>query len=335
MGIKTIISHINTVRELAFQLEMRVNTLVYYSINDQSRFYSQFDINKKTGGTRTISAPNKSLKEIQRRIYKLLVQLYAPSEAAFGGVRKRHIRSNALRHKDSLWILRIDLEDFYGTITRNRVFGLLRKLGFETLPAAILSNLTTLNGVLPQGAPTSPVLANMVCRKLDTEMTKYAQRYGLRYTRYFDDLVFSAPVRSRTTFPPESRQVRPEGIPRLDPYGFRRIVEQQGFKLNENKTRFKRRRIAQYVTGVKINENPNVSRPYIRNVRAILHDWEVNGYKKAQERFEQVTGSTSPLKQVIRGRIEHIGFVRSSENPKEDEIYLKLRLRLAGLKTTT
>ncbi|HRI49093.1 MAG TPA: reverse transcriptase family protein [Pseudomonadota bacterium] len=164
--------------------------------------YVEFTIPKASGEPRRITAPRPRLKKLQRKILDELLVKCAPHEAAHGFVRGRSVVSNARPHAGAALVIKMDLRDFFPTIHFRRVAGLFQYYGYETEVAAALASLCTHRpqlpggrplwpGVLPQGAPTSPALANILCRRLDSRLGGLARRAGATYTRYADDLTFS------------------------------------------------------------------------------------------------------------------------------------------------
>jgi retron-type reverse transcriptase len=217
--------------------------------------YHTFQIAKRDGQAREIHAPCKSLKHIQRRILRRLVEPHDRHEAVHGFRRRRGIASNAAPHVGREMVLSLDLANFFPTVSAKRVYGLWRALKWPQNLASMLTRLVTWQGVLPQGAPSSPALANLVARRLDCRLAGLARHRGLNYTRYADDLTFSgqaAPVRA--AFPLIAR-----------------IVEEEGFHLNKKKVRFMRRGRRQTVTGLVVNDQVSAPRDYRRTVRATLH----------------------------------------------------------------
>jgi retron-type reverse transcriptase len=176
-------------------------------------------------------------------------------QAAHGFRRQRSILTNARFHVGQPLVVRLDIKDFFPTITWPRVFGLFRGLGHDRPTAGMLANLCTHQGVLPQGAPTSPAISNLVCLRLDARLLALACKAGGRYTRYADDMTFSGPLEIKGILPT-----------------VRKIVAEEGFQVASEKTRLARRCRQQLVTGLVVNERPNVPRRRRRLIRAIVHN---------------------------------------------------------------
>jgi retron-type reverse transcriptase len=248
--------------------------------------YASFTIAKRDGAVRQILAPCRSLKHIQRRILYRVLEPLDKHDAAHGFRRRRSILTNAAVHAGKELVLSVDLADFFPSISSKRVYGLLRALKWPQGLASVLTRLTTWQGTLPQGAPTSPALANLIARRLDRRLEGLARKRGLAYTRYADDLTFSGAAQ-------QARQAFPM---------IKRIVEEEGFKLSEGKTRFMRRGRRQTVTGLVVNDQAGVPRRYRRQIRAALHNIQTGrlSFSSPAER--------SAVLQQLQG---HVNFIRS------------------------
>jgi RNA-directed DNA polymerase len=172
--------------------------------------------------------------------------------------------------------------------------------------------------VLPQGAPTSPIITNMVCQKLDFLLTGVAKRFGLTYSRYADDITFSS---MHNVYQPESAFIKE----------LHRIIAEQKFHVKESKTRLQKRGFRQEVTGLIVNENINVPQRYIKQLRMWLYHWERYGYDRAEGFFLQqyyadkghVKSEKPSMASVIAGKLDYLRMVKGAEN----ELYLKLKSR--------
>lgn len=232
--------------------------------------------------------------------------------------------TSAREHVRKRWVLSLDLKDFFPSITSARVYGLLRS-PFADLPDgvnAIATRLCTLDGALPIGAPTSPIISNAVCYQLDGHLMRFAKQHRLRYTRYADDITFSG---YQPTFPTAAAVKRPDGATVGDE--LEEIIRANGFAVNPAKVHLAEARESQRVTGLTVNKKTNVDRRFIRNLRAMMHNIEVQGWRSNQQRYiASLAGSRRPgeaapdIKDAIRGRIEYVGMVRGHE----DRIYRDL-----------
>ncbi len=237
--------------------------------------YVEFEIPKAKGGTRRIAAPRTPLRKIQRKILDEILAKVPLHEACHGFVPGRSTVTNAKPHVGAAIVIKLDLKDFFPTVHYRRVKGLFEHLGYGADVAATLAGLTTYRpkladgtvvwpGMLPQGAPTSPAIANLTCRRLDHRLTKLAAKYGAVYTRYADDLTFSfAQV-------PEIR------IGRFL-WWVDAICQQEGFTERDDKRRILRAKHQQRVTGLVVNQRVNVPRKDRRRFRAILHNCAKHG----------------------------------------------------------
>ncbi len=241
--------------------------------------YKRFTIPKKTGGERTISAPMPRLKYVQSEILIRILQKVKVHEAAHGFVSQKSIVSNALPHLQSEVVINMDLKDFFPTITYDRVKGVFRSLGYSQQVATILAlicseqtvEMVELDGEswfvadgerrLPQGAPTSPMITNILCRHLDKRLAGLANKLGFRYTRYADDLTFSATHEGAKNVNLLLKTVR-------------EIVTSEGLVIHPDKTKVMRKGSRQEVTGITVNQKPTVCSKRLKQFRAFLHQIE-------------------------------------------------------------
>ena len=243
--------------------------------------YVDFEIPKASGGTRVISAPRAPLRAIQRQI---LAQILAPipaHDAAHGFVVGRSTVTNAAPHVGARLLLQTDVRDFFPTIHYWRVRGLFFSLGYGEEVSGALAALCTRRpvvdpegerrvvwpGLLPQGAPTSPAISNLVCRRLDARLTGLAAKLGARYTRYADDLSFSLH---------DEATVASLDIGRTF-WWIDQILQQEGFAEHPGKRRILRPHRRQQVTGVVVNDKLSVPRDARRAFRATLHNCRQHG----------------------------------------------------------
>lgn len=241
--------------------------------------YHRYDIPKKTGGARHISAPKKKLARAQRWVLTNILDKLAPSAHAHGFARGRSVVTNARPHVKRAAVVNLDLKDFFPTVTFRRTKGLFGKMGYSEHVATVLALLCTEpprilveldekrthvalgERVLPQGACTSPAITNLLCRRLDLRLAGLADKAGLAFTRYADDLTFSGDVDAAGTL-----------LGRV-----RAVVEAEGFTVHPDKTRVMRRGRRQEVTGVVVNTKPSIARDEWRQLRAILHNCAKHG----------------------------------------------------------
>ena len=242
--------------------------------------YRAFTIPKKSGGERTISAPTPPLRLLQSNLATLLAQCYEEinasaqiSRTVCHGFRPKHsILTNARAHRNKRYVLNLDLEDFFGSINFGRVRGFFihdRHFSLDPAVATIIAQIACHDNALPQGAPTSPIVSNLIGQILDTRLTRLAKRHGCHYTRYVDDLTFSTRARY---FPSALCTQR---IDRKNKWelGDRLIdcIERTGFSINDSKTRMQVVGSRQEATGLIVNEKVNVRPEYYRTVRSMCH----------------------------------------------------------------
>jgi hypothetical protein len=259
----------------------RLRWLAYHRDAATRIHYTRFVIPKRGGGERAIWAPMPALKAAQHWVLHHIVERLPVHGSVHGFLPGRSTLTNAAAHSGARVVVKMDLKDFFPTVTLRRVKGVFRKAGYRKQVATLLALLctesprevVTLEGqtyyvslgprCLPQGAPTSPALTNTLCLRLDRRISGLAARLGYRYTRYADDLTFSLPADHK-------------GKPRLGALVgvVRRIVEAEGFRINPEKTRVHRRGGRQQVTGLVINGNggPRVPRALRRQLRAAAHN---------------------------------------------------------------
>jgi RNA-directed DNA polymerase len=279
----------------------------------RSRMYQQFSIAKGAGKLRLISAPDRRLNILQSKLTPLLNQLYRIRKPVHGFVPARSVKTNAEAHGQRRFVVNLDLQDFFPTITENRIRGLLQALGVNYRVSAIIARLCCLNDHLPQGAPTSPVLSNMICFRLDTDLLEIAKGARAIYTRYADDISFSSYQPPAPLFEgalPAVGRFSPEVLaPRL-----REAFLGNGFAVNPDKAHYADRNSRRIITGVKINAGLNVDRRYVRNIRAVLHSIEETGLIDAQAKYVS-KGGRGFLAAYLRGKISYIAFLKGRSDP--------------------
>jgi RNA-directed DNA polymerase len=299
-----------------------------YRLPPKARYHT-FSIRKKDGGMRVIQAPIPEILELQRRFHIILSGVAAPKHSTHGFAVGRSIITNARVHVGANILLNIDLEDFFPTIHFGRVRGrfMAKPFGCKKAVATILAQLCCHDGKLPQGAPTSPAISNLICGGLDVELQRFAAERQCRYTRYADDMTFST---KRKAFPEDMvAAVSPSVVgERLE-----EIIQRHGFRINRAKVRVQTRSQRQVVTGLKVNRFPNPSRKLFSQIRAMIHAREKFGLINAEAEFRRhvALDHRSPLRGppsflwALRGKIQFIGMVRGFSSPKFTNLARKLR----------
>lgn len=309
-----------------------------YYCNPKNAFhrYRQFKIKKKSGGFRQITAPcNRSFMFLLDCLNEVLKAVYTPSQYAMGFTEGRSVVLNASKHKGANYVFNIDLKDFFPSIEQPRVWKRLQLQPFN-FPIPVASAVAGLccmretrelsDGtkkdyyVLPQGAPTSPIITNMVCDKLDHRLGGLARRFGLNYTRYADDITFSS---MHNVFH-ENSDFRKE---------LERIITDQHFTINGKKTRLQKRGTRQEVTGIILSEKLNVSQKYVRDIRNILYIWERYGYKVAESKFlpkykeakGHVKKGNPNLDNVLDGKLMYLKMVKGEDESVYHRLYAKFQ----------
>jgi len=331
--------------------------LTYYSNpNVNFKRYKSFEIAKKNGKSRKIHAPVKGLLVIQKCLNLILNCIFQPTVFATGFVMGKSIVDNAAFHAGNYYVYNIDLKDFFHSVDQARVWKCLqlkpislslfqntedKKYNSSLEIVNIISALTCTellvtrtdrNGkeievyknVLPQGAPTSPLITNLVCQKLDYLLSATAKRFGLKYSRYADDITFSS---LHNVY-----QQNSDFLIELN-----RIIKDQGFVINEEKVRLQKDGFKQIVTGLVVNKHPNVSKSFIDNIKIDLYYWEHYGYAKATKfflrRYKRTKGSTktinADMSNVICGRLQYLKMIKGATNKTYTSLALKYQKLLA------
>lgn len=302
--------------------------LNYYRNPSHTRRYRSFKIPKKSGGERVISAPrNTTYRLLLQYVNEILKALYTPSEYAMGFTEGRSVVTNARRHLGKNYVFNTDLKDFFPSIDQARVWSRLqmKPLRLSRSIAGIIAGLCSISKkteegemrfVLPQGAPTSPILTNMVCDKLDRRLGGVARRFGLTYSRYADDITFSS---MHNVFAEDGDFMRE----------LRRVIVDQHFVINERKTRLQKRGARQEVTGLIVGSHLNVPQSYVRGIRNLLYIWRKYGEEAARARFEErymddrghLHNKCPDMISVLRGKLCYLRMVKGGE----DCVYQRLR----------
>jgi RNA-directed DNA polymerase len=283
--------------------------------------YTTFVIAKKGGGKREITAPISPIKILQRKLNKALELVYRPKNCTYGFVQGRNIISNARAHQKKRYVLNLDLMDFFPSIHFGRVQGLFMGIPYNLNQdvSTILAQICCHNGKLPQGAPTSPIISNMICAKLDSNLKQLARENQCDYSRYADDITFSS---NRSKFPSTIAKISEIGQTEIGEE-LSEIINKNGFKINSSKTRLQFRYQRQEVTGLVVNRYVNINRKYLKKLRAILYIWKKFGVESTAQNFFEKHSlkkySDSELgddlfKRVIKGKIEYVGMVKGKAN---------------------
>lgn len=311
-------------RDIARLLDIEYKDLTYLAYKMPNK-YSTFFLKKRSGGERIITVPCVRLKIVQTRLNNILQSVYEPRPAVHGFVRQQSIVTNANNHVGKKCLLNVDLKDFFPSINFGRVRGLFKAKPYN-LPdsvATLLAQICCHNNQLPQGAPTSPVIANMICAKLDGELQRLAKQCFSKYTRYADDITFST---TRVSFP--QALVFYDGDKSQCGKRLQAVIEANGFFINNEKVRLSLPCQRQEVNGLIVNRRTNIKRSVIKQVRAMLHAWRKYGYEMAAldhdqkwDKRQRAPGLPPPSYcNVVAGKINYIRMVRGEGDP----VYRKL-----------
>lgn len=303
--------------------------LCFYANTDrvptEKRYHTFCIPKKKKGEKRIISSPVLQLRNIQYFIKIILEALYEPPECVMGFVKKKSVVDNAKKHLNKCYVQNLDIKDFFPSVTQEMIFRclILYPYHIKYRVAFMIARLCCIrreddSKVLPQGSPTSPIIANMVCKKLDEDIINLAKQYNLEYTRYADDMTFSG----------QYNAFKDDGHFMIK---LNAIIEKYGFKLNPDKKRIQKHGSRQEVTGIIISSITNVRRKYIKEIRVMLHNWEAFGYERANKCFSDCYiekgckkyPNPPDLKNVLDGKLEYLKMVKGIG----DMTYLRLKDR--------
>ena len=277
--------------------------------------YKTYEIPKKNGKKRIISSPDNYLLRVQTLINILFQMLFSDyaHNSCNGFIYGRNIKRNAEPHVNKRFVLNIDIKDFFPSIKFRRIKAVMGLNPFnlnedkERL-AFIISNLATYKGVLPQGAPTSPIISNIVTQKLDRRIHQICKTLRVKYSRYADDLTFSS-----------NRDILDNNfISKIS-----EIITSENFEINDKKTRLRSSMNRQEVTGLIVNRKVNINREYLQTVRAMINNWDKRGLDYATINYQkhcQTNYKNVDFRKMLRGRINFIGEIKG----KDSSTYHKL-----------
>lgn len=328
--------------------------------NTNRLYYKSFSIRKRSGGYRNILSPTNELKQIQKCISILLQAIYEPPVAVMGFTSGRSVLDNARVHINANYLINVDLEDFFFSISQTKVLTSLMStcIQFNHEIASCIAGICCteilfhnntpiwdlqsqneiedllednelfLNSsnlykiVLPQGAPSSPVLSNIVSADLDYKLAFLAKDFGFNYSRYADDITFSC-----------TKAITNDIWKEVFPYFWGRfvgIINEEDFTINTKKTRIQKKGSRQVVTGLIVSEKVNVPREYTRSINCLLFIWERYGYSEAVNRFKKHYHSFSKKKcsdysmeRVLYGKLMYLKMIKGEDNILWQRLYNK------------
>ncbi|WP_336783319.1 reverse transcriptase family protein [Paenibacillus illinoisensis] len=288
-------------------------------IERRSNYYKAFYLRKKNGGKRLIQTPIEILKYIQKSIVENILINIEPDKACLGFRKGYSIKHNADLHQSQEMVLRVDLFRFFDTITERRVYGFFKNLGYAPNLAYDLAKLTTLSlseaylieimnedrsssfpinqdPRLPQGAPSSPILSNLIARKMDKRFRHLALKYNFTYSRYADDLIFSG---------------RECNIPSMEL--IKTIIKDEGFIINEQKIHFAPRGDRQLVTGLTVTDGVHVPKKFKQETKRHLYFCNKFGVRN---HLKKIGSDKSAFREWLLGRIYFINSIEPEEAQK-------------------
>ena len=323
--IKRVFRSLAHPKDVAELLEIEWSQLYYITHRAPNRYpYRRFEIPKKAGGRRIIQAPHSTVKILQRKLLEVLDLVYKAHPAAHGFIRDRSISSNAASHVGKRLILNLDIQDFFPSITFPRVRGIfIKRFRIPPDPATVLARICCNTGDEPdhiaQGAPTSPIISNMICHAMDHQFVALARANGLFYTRYADDITFST---NRKAFPLALAEMHEGSITSIGSW-IKDVLQDNGFTLNDRKTRAYSSASRQEVTGLTVNTRINLQRKFYRQIRSMLHAWKEHGHDAAQTEYNNkfdAYAKHAPFRLVIAGKLAYLRQIRTVD----DRIFRRL-----------
>ncbi len=249
-GVPVIINN----KHLSLLLGLKVGILSNM-VKRPASFYRSFKIPKRSGGLRDIVTPYASLLEVQQWILQNILSKFEIHKSAYAYVKGRNVAQNAYQHIGADEMLKIDLKDFFPSIKIPRVRELFKRLGYSKEIAYYLSSLCCLNGSIPQGAATSPTISNIILYNLDKRLSKLSEMYNLTYTRYADDIAISG-----------------YEIPNDFDVFIEEILEEEGFQVNADKSRYYYGKQRKLITGVVVkNDSIGLPKSFRREIKQQVH----------------------------------------------------------------
>lgn len=284
---------------LSCLMGMKLKTLSYYFMN-KDKFYKVTKIPKRNGKYREISMPSYNLKKIQRWILDNILYKVKISDSACGFVRGKSIFNNAVPHIGKDFVVNIDIQDFFPSINLDQIFIMFYKLGYTKELSFIFASLLSYKGVLPQGSPASPYIANIIVKNIDRRIEGLCNKFEVSYTRYADDITLSGSV---------------EVIKYIETV--KKIIQEEGFIINENKVKIQHKFYRQEVTGLVVNKTVKVKKEFKRKLRQ--HIYYCKKYGVYQHLKHNNLESKSFYKEYLYG---HAYFIKMVE-PDVGNIFIK------------
>lgn len=250
---------IESIRDLANEIKLSEN-LIYNLTNNTDKFYKHVKKRKSSGGYRDLYCPSRKLKAVQAWILRNILEIIPLENSATAFRKGLNIKDNTEMHKNNKFIVCLDIKNFFDNIQRKWVYNLFLNLGYSKHVSLLFTNLCTYKGHLPQGGVTSPCLSNILLKRFDRRIAGYAGARNITYTRYADDITLS----------------KNEPAILIKSINFiKKIINDEGFEINKNKTRILRPGSRREITGLIITDNNRISigRKRKRKLRAEIHHY--------------------------------------------------------------
>lgn len=276
-------------QHLSLLLGLDTSDVAFYLFADSKRYYQKMKIPKKSGGMRIIDIPSERLKEVQRWILKNILKNIKVHECSYGFQKGKSICDNAKLHAGKECVLNMDIKNFFPSIKFNDVFNIFYKRGYTKKVSYYLAKLVTKDGCLPQGSPASPMISNIVAAHLDKRLSGLAKKYGAVYSRYADDITFSgkSSIINMISF-------------------VKKIIEDENFIVNDNKTRYAYSYQRQEVTGLIVNKKVNISKFYLKELKKEIYFCKKYG---VSSHLIKTNNHKSFYKEHLYGKAYFIGMV--------------------------
>ncbi|NOU49825.1 RNA-directed DNA polymerase [Pseudoalteromonas sp. JBTF-M23] len=249
-----------------------------------SYFYRSFSIKKRSGGARNIKLPYPKLKYIQQWIKQEILDNLTVDENAFAYVKGKSNIENAKLHIGSNELLKLDIKDFFGNVKVESIESIFRSCGYTDDVSYLLARLCTCFGFLPQGAPTSPTLSNLVLQALDKNLAHFANINSLTFSRYADDIFLSGKL--------ITKEIKQDAV---------EIVEKSGLPINHNKTKIIRGNTCKIITGLIVTDST------VRVPKKIRREFRKNSFFMLKNKSSQMDGSRAKLNPLLIDEIIGVG----------------------------
>lgn len=271
----------------------RLSSRLLFCLSQKTeKYYKTITVPKRNGERRIIHSPTYALHIMQQWILRNILDKVIPSDRsmAFRKGKAYGYLANAICHIDTLYAISIDLKDFFPSITANKVFTVFSSLGYNSFASTILTNLCTLNGNLPQGSACSPAISNLVCLSLDARLVGLCEKRGIRFTRYADDMYFSCDDQN--------------SLKRILPI-IRKIIESEGFTINDKKTQFQTPSNKKEVTGITVSRSNSTLQPELKARQKLKR------IVRAEIHRAIITGDYSNKAHIL-GEIAHVNYIEKN-----------------------